>query len=703
MSTFLQEWITRTSQRGVVRDQGAVVDGWGCRRELVAFDFPPHTLIVEPALLEKVEHRAPIIIVGKAVFDAGASGFVFTLSGGNHSVVAIPLLRGCLWDFGPVAEKMRSQVLRRRLVYANAVGGGIEISQRETPTELVVETDRWLQEEGWSLDKIILADRVDSSLQHYHELGQEWRIKPLAWTREEMVAAIEASLKRLHSELRYHHNVKGVHLLTQPRFASLSQLGERDFPSFVACLDELAGLAGDSACSLLQKKKFHGHHEIELFGIRPGVAEQRLLPQIEKLLCGIRGGQLPPQAALRMKREIDEFFADSLIDPALADEQSDIFVRTMYKHLTGAIYQGDPDEVIPAFDDRRAALPGATYAGRQRQRILHPGVDNRTLAILDYIESVTGHGERVEYVNVYEIRGGGGLPLGQGQTREMVYKTNRSPLPRRRIEKRLAHRSTGYGNYTLARVEAFSALGVSYGPHHLLARHDGRSGEVHYYVRERYPGDPFTEIPRSRFLGPAAERGNRSARKDRDAILTLCQLMGQAAAENMVLKKYRFEVNPNRYGIGKEIIEFGYDLQKRREMPLRARLCSIRGTLGWPNIERTEKNLSAVFDFYMDSFAEVVVKNFIQPHRDVLGLEQLRDVFFEGFASKTREIFWNYNRRREVFDGFNPELDDRHDFISQWRFALWSLRKQKERLPRLRDLFASRLALRARCETGNAE
>lgn len=689
MTKQIIDWLRTIQTEGTRRQESCTVEGWGRKRRFIAIDFDSHTLVMEDDLLKRVEHRSPLLVVRKALLTPGAGGYVLAISSGNHSVVAMPLLLGRLWDLGAVRPERRSQALKHGVLYGHVVDSGIEISQRETPTDFVVEIDQWLQRNGLPLNAVQLADRVDETLQHYRERGQEWRIKPLAWTREEMVAAIESSQKRIHTSLRYYHNVKGVHLLTYSRFVALTRLGEEDFAHFANCLNELVGLASDSTCSLMRMEKFHGQHEIELFGVRMGVAEDRLLPELEILLCGIQSGQLSPDAALRMKREIDDTFKASLIDPGLADESSDVFVQTMYKYLTGAIYQGSPDELTPAFDDRKAALPGATYAGGRRQA--HPGVDSRTLAILDYVESRIGHGERIEYINVYEIRGRSGSALGEGQTREMVYKTNRSPLPYQRIEKRLAHKSTGYGNYTLARVEAFRALGLSYGPHDLLARHDGKVGDVHYYVRDRYPGDPFTAIPRSRFLLAKPRNGIINGEKDPDVILTLSQLMGQAAAENLILKKYRQETNPNRFGIGKEIVEFGYDLQRMREMPLRTRLCSIRGTLGWPDTSRTERNLLRVFDFYMDSFARMLVLTLFRDHGDRVELIPLRDAFFEGFASKTREIFWNYSFRRETFDAFNPELDGKTDFVSQWRFALWALEEQRLRLHDLQDIFVDRV------------
>ena len=167
--------------------------------------------------------------------------------------------------------------------------------------------------------------------------------------------------------------------------------------------------------------------------------------------------------------------------------------------------QSAGDAVAPAFDDRRTALPGATYL-YDGSYVFHPSADGRTEAILAYLESLVSHGDRIEYVNVYEVRSETeDVHLGQGKTREIVYKTAWNPLPHRLIEKRLAQRSTGYGTYTMTRVEAFRALGISYGSHRLLARYDGSVGEVHYFVRERYSGESFNQLPAAAFRSRSPE------------------------------------------------------------------------------------------------------------------------------------------------------------------------------------------------------
>jgi hypothetical protein len=663
----------------------------GQDRVFLAFDWGSDTFVLERGVWAMAERqdRDPILIVRKSVLVSGAPGFVFTLTRGNHSVAALPLLGGQFWNLGRVAPKRRTAVMTHDVVCANVVGDTIEISQRDVPTRRVVDADDWLRSMmGLALDRVVLAERTDVTLDYYRRQGQEWRIKPLAWTRKEMELALHASRARIGTCLHYHHSAKGVHFLTYPDFRQLVQHVESDYSSFVACLRELVAIPEGLKGSYMRSDKFHGHHEIELFGLRPGQAEREIIPKIEQLIEGITLNRLGREDVVAAMQHLSDVFRQSLVAPELADEASDAFVETMYKHLTGEIYYGTPDEVTPAFDDRRTALPGATYRGGRPE--VHPGADDRSRAIIEYVAASLSHHEMIDYVNLYEVRGVNETTLGHGATREIVYKTNRMPLSTRLIEKRLAHTGSGYGNYMMARVQAFRCLGASFGSYHLLARHDRRSErDVHYFIRSRCPGEAFGAIPRSRFLLPSDSGGAEGA-EDPETILAVAALAGDAAAQNMVLKKYIPQTRNCRFGEGKEIIEFGYDVQRMREMPLRVHLCSARGTLGWEDTAWTPANLQAVFEFYTSCYAKVI-HAFWLAHRDFIRIEPLRTRFLDGFAGRIREMNWNYISRREQFDAFEPNVNPAFQFRAKWAFALWALERQARRMDIVQVLFTTKL------------
>ncbi len=687
--TTMQQFIARVRREARRKPTHVTLKTTGHERVFCGYDWGGDTFVFEREAWKHLDNHSPILIVRKQDLVKGASGYIMTLTTGNHTVAAMPLLSGLLWNLGRVSASQRSRTLQTSIVCANVVNGVIEISQREVPTSLITAADEWLQSIGFTLDAVVMAERTDATLEFYRRQGQEWRIKPLAWTRREMELALNASRTRINSKLRYYHSAKGVHFLSYTDFHKMVELSESDYAPFVECLHELVSIFEGDVRSCMRAPKFHGHHEIELFGLRRGEAFLRLVPELETLMEGIALKRLAPAAVVARIHEIDQLFKASLERPELADDSSDDFVETLYMHLTGEVYFGHGDTVVPAFDDRRTALPGATFRGGRPD--FYRDADERTRVLLANVEQMMSQDERVEYANVYEVRSDSNdVPVGEGVTREIVFKTNRRPLCTSLIEKRLKLKTPGYGSYMLARVHAFKALGVGFGDYRLLMRLDSQAGrEMNYFIRNRSPGEPLHEIP-PRMFQRAGEFGGSESDEDPEVVLALGALLGNAAAQNLVLKKYLPETRSCRFGVGKEIFEFGYDIKSKREMPMRVMLCSIRGSFGWPDTSYTEENLNTLFDFYLVNYAKVLHPYWLK-HKDAVKLEELSDRFFDGFEFKTREMHWNYSVRREQFDAFDPQLRQHYAFTKKWHFALWSLERQLRRLEPLRVLFKEKV------------
>jgi hypothetical protein len=693
MKTTMSHFISRVRREARRKTTHVTLNAMGHERVFLGYDWGGDTFVFERDVWKSLSDHLPILIVRKRDLVAGASGYILTLTTGNHPVAALPLLSGQFWNLGRAAPSQRNRLMQGAVVCANAVGGAIEISQRDVPTALVTAADDWLQSLGFPLDAIVMAERTDATLELYRSQGQEWRIKPLAWTRREMEHALAASRTRINTCLRYYHSAKGVHFLSYADFHALLDVARSDYVQFVECLSELVSIYEGDVCSCMRAPKFHGHHEVELFGLRRGEALLRLIPDLEALMTDVLEKRLPQDAAIERLESIDALFKASLERPQLGDENSDDFVETLYMHLTGAVYTGHSDSVAPAFDDRRTALPGATFRGGRPD--FHPGADERTRVLLTNVEQMMSQDEAIEYANIYEVRSRSETTLGEGVTREIVFKTNRRPLCTSMIEKRLKLTMRGYGSYMLVRVQAFKSLGVNFGEYRLLMRLDSHAGrEMNYFIRNRCPGEPLDDVP-ARMFHSADELGGGETGEDPDVVLALGGLLGNAAAQNMALKKFLPETGGCRFGEGKEIFEFGYDIESRREMPKRVMLCSIRGALGWPDQAHTEENLDALTAFYFDAYARVLHRYWLR-HRAAVGLEALAQRFFDGFAYKTREMHWHYSVRREQFDAFDPRLPPSYGFVKKWRFALWSLERQMRRLDSLRGTFvATALALDA--------
>jgi hypothetical protein len=144
-------------------------------------------------------------------------------------------------------------------------------------------------------------------------------------------------------------------------------------------------------------------------------------------------------------------------------------------NLTGEVYAVSGEGAAITFDDRRTALPGATFVNGAPQ--FHPGADARTHILLSNVLQILSKDEFIEYANIYELRAEDtesdrNLPIGEGRTREIVFKTNCRPLPLAFVEKRLSSVTDGYGAYVLARIEGFKAIGVNLPDYRLLRHQD---------------------------------------------------------------------------------------------------------------------------------------------------------------------------------------------------------------------------------------
>ncbi|MBQ9430801.1 MAG: hypothetical protein IJU44_04535 [Kiritimatiellae bacterium] len=693
MKSIIEQFVASVRSEARRKPETLTIKAMGKERQFIGYDWGSDTFVFEKDAWRQfnVQHT-PVLIVRKRDMIKNANGYIFTLTTGNHSVAAIPLLSGQFWNLGRVPTNQRSEILCNCVVCANVVNGHIEISQRDVDTRIVTKADEWLQNLGIPLNGVVMSERNDKTLEFYRQQGQEWRIKPLAWTSREMKSALNAAHTRINSDLRYYHSVKGVHFLSYAEFHKLSGYSIKDFDKLVTCLREMVSIFEGNSCSFMRMPKFHGHHEVELFGVRRGIAEKSVVPEIEKLMEAITLKRITPEKVLARVKEIDALICSSLDRPSLADETSSDFMETLYMHLTGEIYYTHNDLGSLAFDDRRTALPGATFRGGRAD--FHPGADERTRVLLSNVEQMLSQGEIIEYANIYEVRTDNGetdtpQQLGEGVTREILFKTNRRPLCTSMIEKRLALSKPGYGNYMLARVQAFKALGVNFGMYRLLMREDSGNGKiVNYFIRNRCEGEPLDDIP-----GRIYKRTDGNEGEDPNAVQSIAALLGNAAAENMALKKYL----PNegcRFCVGKEVFRFGYDITLKRELPTGVSLCSVRGCLGWPNLNQNQDNLDKMFNFYLDRYAEALVE-FWRRHRQAADLDKLADQFWAGFEFSTRKLHWNYNSRREQFDAFDPKLPVNFNFVRKWRFALWALDIQASRLRDLAEMFRSKVALHA--------
>ena len=668
----------RKIKDGASRRPGLVtVKAMGGRKSFHAYDFGDDTVVFERDVWKRLDEHASVLIAEKNDLVAGSFGHLITVTDGNHSVAALPLLSGKLWDLCDLSSAGRSAAMMHSILVGNVVCDRLELSQRDVPCAKLVALDQWLVRDlGFPSEMVVMAERNDETLQHFRELGEEWRVKPLAWSEAGIRAAVAQSRKRISSPLNYYHSVKGVHFLSWPEFHRFAALARTDFQSFRKGLAELVGVFEGNETSFMRMPKFHGHHEIELFGLLRGSAADKIVPRLEELLGDIEAE--PDRAPGRMA-EIDTQFRALLTRPEFADESSPVFAETLYMNLTGEVYAVSGEGATTAFDARRTALPGATFVNGAP--IYHAGIDPRTEVLLSNVRQVLSKDEFIEYANVYELRTeeterDQGISPGEGRTREIVFKTNCRPLPLSFVEKRLSSSRNGYGAYVLARIECFKAIGVAL-PDYRLLRHRSigkRRLSYDYYIRTRCEGEPLSGIPANLLADPAAQ--------DRFAYL-----MGDAAAQNMAMKKYDAARRSALFGIGKEIYRFAWDPERERLMPGSVSTCSVRGSFGWPDTACTERNFRAAARFYMlaysESFLAYVRGHGLPPARRTTLCER----FIAGFEYRTRAMAFRLSRYREDLIRFSPPIPAAFRFGEKGSFAVKSLIWQAESLDTCRDLF----------------
>lgn len=689
MASSIRELIRRVTHTGSKRGESVSTVTMGRTRVFSAWDVGSDTYIFERGISKSLTGRPSVLLVEKRALARGAVGRVLTMTTGNHAVAAFPLLDGRFWTLSHVPPARRSEVLQKSILCANIVDDKLEVAQRDVSAKVLFAADDWLLKvAGLPMTDVVFTDRTEAVIEHYHRLGEEWRVKPLAWTANEIRSALAASRKRISTRLNYYHSARGVHFLSFSEFKLFAARARTDLAEFVRELKELVSIYEGNPCSYTRLPKYHGHHEIELFGIRRGEAQTTLIPQMERLMEAIELKRIAKDEIPRRAEELVAQFESHLGKREYADEESAVFADALYMCITGEVYLVAGEGVTAAFDDRRAALPGATFvSGRPN---LHLGCDARSEIIFSNLRGLMSKDESIEYANIYEIREDETTVIGKGRTREVIYKTDRCPLEKALIVKSLAHSAHGYSSFMLARIGLFRALGVSLAAYYkmLRRRFTSRSREVDYYIRTRCPGETLRAIPENYYRS-----SKDSAQEEREVVLGLAALMGDAAAQNMAMKKYDAKApeGPSPlYDVGKEIYEFDYDIAAGRVLPTRVATCSIRGSMAWPDLAFTEENLKKLESFYIVHYAHAL-KGFQKQHQ--VSMLELAERFFDGFEHRTRAMAWCLSMHRDEFESFSPEIPSRYGFDKKRSFMLWALCQQERRLKDLKQLFFTRVAV----------
>ncbi len=638
-------------------------------------------LIPQVGIAYRRARRYPVVLIKKKDLEIGKDGYLFAYCEGNYSTLLTPLFTG---RFGKelchVSATKRDAVLAHRVVYANRTQGGVEIVQRETDFELLLQADQWFQSHQFQLNECIFFERTEAILKYAEENGILWRVRPRVFSQEEKKITVNHAWQQAESVAHYYVSVRGVHWLSFEEFERVASFALHHPEILFDCLKEWVGVPiGKALCAMCRPKA--NRHAIEILGVPRADAEIYLIEPLMKIYGAMKRKAMRPQDVADAFTALSRIFYRLLKDKDFARLSSATMVDVLYDIIMDDDTKQTPEEID--FDNRRIAVPGVSF--KDGQIIQHPGIDELTLRIVGHLVDRLSFNEKAMSINVFVVRSSKTLTSETARSREIVIKTNRTPVPISYIQKKLGSVRVGYADYTLARANIFRTLGADLPILEVLTVTGNYSSreETPYFLRTRCPGDPLSAIPEEWFK---INVHNKNGAEDPDVVRALAQLYGSAAADNLIAKKFLPSEGICRFGKGKEIFEFVYDPFKRRLMPTRVQTCSIRGTMGWPNFEKIEDNLNEAHRFYLNAFAKELA-SYWRKHADACTLNECANAFFDGFMRKIEAMHWTYQQNKSSFDTFDPGLRPGYYFREKLDFALWSLVEAEKRLLKLREDF----------------
>jgi len=141
MSSAIRQFCARVSKSGVCRKTALKTVSMGRERIFQAWDIGDDTFIFEQGVAKRLQDRPSVLIVPKSSLTRRRKGWIMTVTTGNHSVAAFPLLDGRFWRLSHVPMERRGDVLTQDILCCNIVGDRIEASQRDLSSKKLCAAD----------------------------------------------------------------------------------------------------------------------------------------------------------------------------------------------------------------------------------------------------------------------------------------------------------------------------------------------------------------------------------------------------------------------------------------------------------------------------------------------------------------------------------------------------------------------------------
>jgi hypothetical protein len=117
----IRQFISRIRKVGKRRPGLVTTVAMGRTREFCAWDVGDDTFVFEKGVSNHLEERPSVLVVAKRDLWSKHPGRVFTITTGNHSVAAFPLLDGRFWRLARIPSARRGDVLMHSILCANVV------------------------------------------------------------------------------------------------------------------------------------------------------------------------------------------------------------------------------------------------------------------------------------------------------------------------------------------------------------------------------------------------------------------------------------------------------------------------------------------------------------------------------------------------------------------------------------------------------
>ena len=140
----IKKFFRKVQSEASRRPDRVVTQAMGVKRTFHAYDLGQDTVVFEKDVWKRMDEHASVLVVEKNDLCPGAFGHIITVTDGNHSVAAIPLLSGKFWDLCDLSGERRSDAMTHSVLVGNVVNGKLELSQRDVPCKKLVVLDDWL-------------------------------------------------------------------------------------------------------------------------------------------------------------------------------------------------------------------------------------------------------------------------------------------------------------------------------------------------------------------------------------------------------------------------------------------------------------------------------------------------------------------------------------------------------------------------------